>query len=809
MRGIQMNNISSRSDLEMRIPLAAPSLIPLRMGGKNPQGEIIAVNNHYLTLNNRPWIPIMGEFHFSRYPQRDWENELLKMKAGGINVIATYIFWIHVEEIEGVFDWAGSNNLRLFIELCAKHNLYAYPRIGPWAHGECRNGGFPDWLLEKCGRQVRQDTPLYLTYARRLYHQISRQLQGLLWKDGGPIIGIQIENELLDNAPHIATLKKMAIEAGLDVPIYTMTGWGPADVPDGEVIPVFGGYPDAFWDRHIDSWARNSRKHYFFSALRDDNTIGADLNKRAGLGDISYLEQYPHGTCEIGGGMQVSYHRRPVIEADDIAALAMVKIGNGSNMQGYYMYHGGTNPQGKRSTMQESQETGYPNDLPVIDYDFQAPIGKYGQIRESYHALRLLHLFLSDFGDQLAPFPTLLPASTPTSLDDSQTLRWSVRSDGRTGFLFINNYQRIETLPDKDSVQFRIVLAEETITIPETPVTIPSGAYTIWPINLDLNGVLLKYATAQPICNIDLPDGPLTVFIAVPGIESMFVFDSQSHTEITGATFPPENSDGLTIIRKQTPSSSELISISRHDGRKSHILVLNQSDARSLWKANVWGQDRLFLSSDCLLFYDGSIQIQTDKRDKTTFSVFPAPKEPLITSGAGIVSETSLFTHYAVPIQSRNLHVEAERLQPASTAKPVHIGPAGVAQAPQEADYETAEKWLVKLPTDWFDQVKEIFLRIEYTADAARAYLGRQLIDDDFYHGRTWEIGLSRFASQRENQDIILQFLPLHKDAPIYLPEEHQPLFDGEDQIVQVRNIGLRTLTELHIKKAQGPMGIP
>lgn len=22
-------------------------------------------------------------------------------------------------------------------------------RIGPWAHGECRNGGFPDWLVKK------------------------------------------------------------------------------------------------------------------------------------------------------------------------------------------------------------------------------------------------------------------------------------------------------------------------------------------------------------------------------------------------------------------------------------------------------------------------------------------------------------------------------------------------------------------------------------------------------------------------------------------------------------------------------------
>ncbi len=32
------------------------------------------------------------------------------------------------------------------IELCGKHNMYAIIRIGPFCHGEVRNGGMPDWL---------------------------------------------------------------------------------------------------------------------------------------------------------------------------------------------------------------------------------------------------------------------------------------------------------------------------------------------------------------------------------------------------------------------------------------------------------------------------------------------------------------------------------------------------------------------------------------------------------------------------------------------------------------------------------------
>lgn len=72
-----------------------------------------------------------------------------------MQIISTYIFWIHHEEVEGQFDWSGQRNLREFVQLCAKHGLYVYPRIGPWAHGEVRNGGLPDWLLKKGPTRVQ------------------------------------------------------------------------------------------------------------------------------------------------------------------------------------------------------------------------------------------------------------------------------------------------------------------------------------------------------------------------------------------------------------------------------------------------------------------------------------------------------------------------------------------------------------------------------------------------------------------------------------------------------------------------------
>ena len=37
----------------------------LKLGGPNPTGEKISVNNHYVSIGNKPFIPITGEFHFS------------------------------------------------------------------------------------------------------------------------------------------------------------------------------------------------------------------------------------------------------------------------------------------------------------------------------------------------------------------------------------------------------------------------------------------------------------------------------------------------------------------------------------------------------------------------------------------------------------------------------------------------------------------------------------------------------------------------------------------------------------------------
>lgn len=171
----------------------------LDIGGTSPNGGSISVNNYYMSIDGKPVIPVMGEFHFSRYPREQWEEQIVKMKAGGVTVLPTYIFWALYEEYEDLWNWSGNHDLRHFIRLCQKHDMPVIIRIGPFCHGEMRNGSIPDWVFAK-PLEIRSNDPEYLKLTRKLYHQIAQQLKGLYYKDGGPIIGCQLENEMQHSA---------------------------------------------------------------------------------------------------------------------------------------------------------------------------------------------------------------------------------------------------------------------------------------------------------------------------------------------------------------------------------------------------------------------------------------------------------------------------------------------------------------------------------------------------------------------------------------------------------------------------------
>ncbi len=728
----------------------------------------IGVTSRWLTRGGRAWFPVSGEFHYSRYPAAEWAEELLKMKAGGVTAVASYLIWIHHEEVEGRVRFDGNRDLRRFAGLCARHGLDFIPRIGPWSHAEVRGGGLPDWLLARdC--TPRTDDPAYLEPVRGWFAAIAEQLRGLDRAHGGPVIAVQIENELYDQPGHLLTLKRMAQEAGLSAPLWTSTAWGGVQLPGDELFPLYGGYPEAFWTEAGGGWPDTCRKHFFFTHQRDDEGIGADLRPTTVRGSApdAFADRFPWATCELGGGMAVAYHRRPRLDAADIGALGLTKIGCGSVWQGYYMFHGGTNPAGELSTLQESHATGYPNDLPVLTYDFQAPLGEYGQYRPSYDELRLQHLMLADFGHLVAPMESVLPEVGPRGQHDRDTLRWAVRTDGASGFLFVNNHQPHEPLPDRPDTAFTVEFPGEAgaLTLPRTPVTVPAGAYFCWPLRLEVAGIRLEWATAQPVCTVALDGRTVLVLAATDGIAPELALDASTVRSVSAPSADVTDIGGRMLVTGLRPGTDALVEVDTADGGRVGLLVLDAATARTVYRGAAWGAERLVLCADGVVF-DGGDEVRVHSTAvRSSFAVLPAPEQTLAVDGEPVTGGADgIFTRYSVASGAGQAPDACLTLvRPAGPAPEPSTGVLERASVPADKYFDTvAAEYRVDVPEDL---PAGAALRLRWTGDVGRAYVGDTLVADQFFAGRAWEIGrLPAGAALR------VRVLPLHADAEVHVP---------------------------------------
>ncbi|MFJ8793014.1 beta-galactosidase [Streptomyces sp. NPDC102462] len=762
-------------------PPATPLSGHLRMGEPVGPDRIHATSTH-LVRGDRPWFPVMGEMHFTRYPRDGWREQLLSMRAGGIDVVATYLFWHHHEEHRGTFRFDGNRDIRAFLELVAECGLDAVVRIGPWSHGEARYGGFPEWV-QHSGTRTRTNDPAYLDLVRPYYERISAELNGLYHAQGGPIVAVQIENELYDQPEHLRTLKNMAHDAGITPALWTATAWGMADLPADEFLPLYAGYPESPWDDAHPEWARHNRIHYFFTPLRDDHTVGADLRRKPTAGKGPDLDRYPYATCELGGGVQVTYHRRPRITPDAVAALALTKIGCGSAWQGYYMYQGGSNVMDAATTMQESLDTGYTNDLPVVSYDFQAPLGEFGQVRPVYGLLRLQHHLLAAAGEQLAPMPLVAPDRSPEGLDDRDTLRWAVRTDGTSGMLFVNTYQPGgEDLSAHSGVRFRLDGPTGPLELPTHAVDIPSGSYFAWPFRWPLPGdATLEWATAQLVTVLD----DTVVLARTAGIPVEAVLHGVDAASMRSPHATAEDlGDGRTRLHIENPGTGTLIDLG-----PLRLLVLDEDTARHTAIGDLWGTRRLVVGHHLHLVPDGDTLHLECGPQGGSLLVHPAPDHPVRmqdqqtdrTDSAALrlreAGDNGVFTRFEIDAPADVPAVDLTELSTATGPAPQRAGgPLHRAAAPAPEEYTQGTVIRVGIPPEAFSQAHRLLLRLDWTGDAARAELDGTLVADQFWNGDPWEIDLARHRDALTNgAELILRLLPFDPTAKIYVPEDLRP----------------------------------
>ena len=726
-------------------PLARPA-----MSNAIDRHDRFALTNRYVEVDGRPAIPVSGELHYSRVPRAEWEERLRLMRSGGVTAVATYVFWNHHEPEPGRRDFHGGLDVAAFVALCARVGLDVVLRIGPWAHGEVRNGGFPDWV-QHAPVAHRTDDPAYLALVDEWFAALGAELAPLC----GPtsrVIAIQLENELYDQPGHLVTLKAMARRHGLTAPVYTATAWGGAELPTGEVLPLYGGYGDGFWVDVDQPWDTTFREHFFFSHTWDDPGIGADLRDHPGIGRQVTASRvpspdFPAATCELGGGMAAAYHRRPLLGARDIAAVAQNKIGNGSGWQGYYMYAGGVNP---RPDLQESQATGYPNDLPGFDYDFHAPIGAAGVLAGSHAELRRQHAFLAAFGERLADMPSTLPDVLPAGVDDAETLRWAIRSDGATAWVFVTWQQPHAPLDTFRGARFALRLGDETVTLPHAPVDVPVGTIAHWPVNLELGGVRLRWATASPLTVLGQAERPTLGLVAGPGIPVELAADGATMTDAAGAV--RETAPGVFVVDADEPRRVDVL---QGDARLP-VLVLPAACAAELWVLDGPNGRRLVrCAAPVHVEADGRIAVRSSARQRVL------EYDP----------DAAAFVPIAVDAPGVGVDVALEPVPGAVGEVP----PAGYGARAGRAAAPNADA-IARHGTTWTFTVPEAapgrrVLHVDWAGDVAVLEVDGRVVLDRFWDGTTWTIGLDALAVA-PGAELTLRIVPLHPGAAVHLPTE-------------------------------------
>jgi hypothetical protein len=309
-------------------------------------------------------------------------------------------------------------------------------------------------------------------------------------------------------------------------------------------------------------------------------------------------------------------------------------------------------------------------------------------------------------------------------------------------------------MPDHHNVQFALRTATGTELVPVQPADIPSNAYAIWPVNMDLNGTLLKSATVQPLCRLDGPI-PCYVFFETPGVVP------QVSTNVTG--IPDAN-------------TSSLLTFQAPDGRASKMLIVPAEAAWHAWKANLQGADRLLISPANVIPDGSTLHLQSDDSKKLHVWIYPPLSRPPTIDGNTAQPVFDRFsTEYSATVPAKTVSVSVIQTQAASLARPMKIGFRKKPVPPEDSDFNSAAVWQIRISPDALDGVENVLLRISYAGDVARAYIGDRLIDDDFYYGRPWEMGLKRFAPDVFDKGITLKILPTPKDSPIYIQDDHKP----------------------------------
>ena len=232
------------------------SLLKIIAAGALPAGvhgatQSYGVEGDHFVLDGKPFVVRSGSMHYARVPREYWRDRMKKMRALGLNTLCTYAFWNLHEPRRGEYDFSGNLDIAAYAKTAQEEGLWVIVRPGPYACAEWEFGGFPWWLLQTRGIQVRTSDPRFLAAASKYMRRLLMQVAPLQITRGGPLIMVQVENEygsFGDDHEYMNAIRKMIADSGIDVTLYTADGSSQkmlngGTLPDLPCVVNFGGAP--------------------------------------------------------------------------------------------------------------------------------------------------------------------------------------------------------------------------------------------------------------------------------------------------------------------------------------------------------------------------------------------------------------------------------------------------------------------------------------------------------------------------------------------------------------------------------------
>ena len=337
-------------------------------------------------LNGKATPIYSGEMHYSRIPHEYWRHRLQMMKGLGLNTVATYVFWNWNETEPGKWDFEGDKNLAEYIKIAGEEDMMVILRPGPYVCAEWEFGGYPWWLQNIEGMEIRRDNEHFLKYTRLYIERLFKEVGHLQCTNGGPIIMVQCENEfgsyvsqrkdipLEEHRAYNAKIKQQLADAGFNVPLFTSDGsW----LFEGGSTP--GALPTANGENNIENLKKVVNEYH------------------NGKGPYMVAEFYP-------GWLSHWAEPFPQISASRIAKQTEEYIKNNVSFN-FYMVHGGTNFAFTAGANYDKRRDIQPD---LTSYDYDAPISEAGWVTAKYDSIRnVMKKYVKNIPDAPAAIPVI------------------------------------------------------------------------------------------------------------------------------------------------------------------------------------------------------------------------------------------------------------------------------------------------------------------------------------------------------------------------------------------------------------------